>query len=85
MYLHLCSREYKVEKSMSQEIKNKGEIVIYQTPDGVAELDVRLEKDTVWLAQAQMVALFQRDRIIEWHPFMDGNHRIVSLLYRTFK
>ncbi|KAA6327101.1 hypothetical protein EZS27_023879 [termite gut metagenome] len=34
---------------MSQEIKNKGEIVIYQTPDGVAELDVRLENDTVWL------------------------------------
>ncbi|GHT69760.1 hypothetical protein AGMMS50239_37070 [Bacteroidia bacterium] len=27
---------------MHQEIKNKGEIVIYQTPDGVAELDVRL-------------------------------------------
>jgi prophage maintenance system killer protein len=49
---------------MSQEIKNKGEIVIYQTPDGVAELDVRLEQDTVWLTQAQMVALFQRDQSV---------------------
>jgi hypothetical protein len=43
---------------MSQEIKNKGEIVIYQTPDGIAELDVRLEKDTVWLTQEQIAQLF---------------------------
>ncbi|KAA6331820.1 hypothetical protein EZS27_019615 [termite gut metagenome] len=49
---------------MSQETRNKGEILIYQTPDGVAELDVRLENDTVWLTQAQMVALFQRDRTV---------------------
>ncbi|GHT72248.1 cytochrome c [Bacteroidia bacterium] len=49
---------------MCQEIKNQGEIVIYQTPDGVAELDVRLENETVWLTQAQMVALFQRDQSV---------------------
>ncbi|GHS90223.1 hypothetical protein FACS1894201_11640 [Bacteroidia bacterium] len=49
---------------MCPEIKNKGEIVIYQTPDGVAELDVRLEQDTVWLTQAQMVALFERERTV---------------------
>jgi prophage maintenance system killer protein len=49
---------------MCQEIKNKGEIVIYQTQDGVAELDVRLENDTVWLTQAQMVALFERDQSV---------------------
>jgi fido (protein-threonine AMPylation protein) len=30
-------------------------------------------------------ALKLRDRIIEGHPFMDGNHRIASLLYMTFK
>ncbi|GHT30730.1 cytochrome c [Bacteroidia bacterium] len=49
---------------MGQEIKNKGEIVIYQTPDGVAELDVRLEQDTVWLTQAQMVELFERNQSV---------------------
>lgn len=37
---------------------NKGEIIIYSTPDGRTALDVRLEEDTVWLTQAQMVELF---------------------------
>ncbi|MDR3286749.1 MAG: hypothetical protein LBT27_04840 [Prevotellaceae bacterium] len=41
---------------------NKGEIIIYQTPDGTTNLDVRLEEDTVWLTQAQMTALFQTTR-----------------------
>ncbi|MDR1974848.1 MAG: virulence RhuM family protein, partial [Bacteroidales bacterium] len=49
---------------MCQEIMNKGEIVIYQTPDGIAELDVHVEGDTVWLTQAQMVALFERDQSV---------------------
>ena len=35
-----------------------GEIIIYQTPDGTTGLDVRLEDDTVWLTQSQMVELF---------------------------
>jgi hypothetical protein len=43
---------------------NKGEIIIYQTPDGITSLDVRLEEDTVWLTQAQMVELFGRDRTV---------------------
>lgn len=34
-------------------------IVIYQTADGRTQLDVKLEDDTVWLTQAQMVELFQ--------------------------
>ena len=34
-------------------------IIIYQTEDGQARIDVRLEHDTVWLTQAQMVELFQ--------------------------
>lgn len=33
-------------------------IVIYQTDDGQATIEVRLEQDTVWLSQAQMVELF---------------------------
>ena len=37
-------------------------IVIYQTEDGQTQIDVRLEKETVWLTQAQMAELFQTDR-----------------------
>ncbi len=36
-------------------------VVIYQSADGEASLDVRLEQETVWLSQAQMVNLFERD------------------------
>lgn len=38
---------------------NQGEIVMYQ-PDETIRLEVRLENDTVWLTQAQIVALFQK-------------------------
>ena len=43
---------------------DKGEIIIYQSSDGQTELDVRLEGDSVWLSQAQMTHLFQRDRTV---------------------
>ncbi len=39
--------------------KSKGEIVIYKAPDGSSQIDVRLEEETVWLTQVQMVSLFQ--------------------------
>lgn len=38
---------------------NKGEIIIYQTPDGKSQLDVKLDNETVWLSQTQMIDLFQ--------------------------
>jgi len=34
-------------------------IIIYQTNDGLINLEVKMDKDTVWLTQAQMVELFQ--------------------------
>lgn len=37
---------------------DKGEIIIYKTPDGQASIDVKLEDETVWLTQAQMAELF---------------------------
>jgi len=43
---------------------NEGEILIYQTEDGSAVTEVRLEAETVWLTQAQMVALFGRDQSV---------------------
>ena len=41
-----------------------GEIVLYDAEDGKATIDVRLQDETVWLTQAQMVALFQRDQSV---------------------
>ena len=41
---------------------NIGEIIIYQTPDGLASVNVRLENDTVWLSQEMMGTLFEKDR-----------------------
>ena len=40
---------------------NTGEIIIYQTSDGSTALDVRLEKDTIWINRQQMAELFDRD------------------------
>ncbi|MDR0955229.1 MAG: virulence protein RhuM/Fic/DOC family protein [Rikenellaceae bacterium] len=45
-------------------MQGKGEIIIYQAPDGTTDLDVRLENDTVWLTQAQMIELFARERSV---------------------
>ena len=42
---------------------NKGEIVMYQ-PDETIRLEVRLDDDTVWLTQAQMAELFQKDQSV---------------------
>ena len=42
----------------------KGEIVIYQTKGGKTSLEVKLEKDTVWLTQQQLTHLFDRDRTV---------------------
>lgn len=41
---------------------DRGEIIIYQTPDGITNLDVRLENETIWLTQAQMVDLFDSSK-----------------------
>jgi hypothetical protein len=41
---------------------NRGEIIIYQDPNGTAQLDVRLEEETVWLMQEQIAYLFGTKR-----------------------
>jgi len=41
-----------------------GEIILYQSKDGQAALDVHLQNETVWLTQAQMEKLFQRDQSV---------------------
>lgn len=53
-----------------------GEVIVYQAPDAQVRVDVRLERDAVWLTQAQMVDLFRRDQsVISRHVrnvFADG-------------
>lgn len=41
---------------------NKGQILLYQTPDGEARIEVRLQDETVWLNLEQMAELFQRNK-----------------------
>lgn len=41
-----------------------GEIVLYRAPDGTVSLEVRLQRETIWLTQAQMVSLFGRDQSV---------------------
>lgn len=40
--------------------ENTGEIIIYQSDDGIVQLDVRLENETVWLTQEQLGLLFNK-------------------------
>jgi hypothetical protein len=42
--------------------ENRGNIIIYQSEDGVVRLDVRLEEKTVWLTIDQMAELFGKSR-----------------------
>ena len=44
-------------------MNQQGEIILYQ-PDETIKLEVRMEDETVWLTQAQMVDLFQRDQSV---------------------
>lgn len=39
-----------------------GDIIIYQTEDGLTKIDVKVENETVWLSQQQMAELFKTSR-----------------------
>ena len=41
---------------------SNNQIIIYQTEDGQTQVDVRLENETVWLTQAQMVEIYQSSK-----------------------
>ena len=45
-------------------MNERDQVIIYQTEDGQTQVDVRMENDTVWLTQAQMAELFQKDRTV---------------------
>ncbi len=64
------------------------QLLIYQTPDGQTQIDVKLEGETVWLSQARMVELFGKNkRTISEHIrniFKEGELQ-ESLVVRNFR
>ena len=41
---------------------DKGQFLLYQTPDGDSQIEVKLQNDTFWLSLDQMAELFQRNK-----------------------
>ena len=62
--------------------QNTGDIIIYQTEDGLTKINVKLDNDTVWLNQQQMSELFQSSRtnIVEHikHIYEEGELTVES-------
>jgi prophage maintenance system killer protein len=43
---------------------SRGDVMVFEDPAGQVRVDVRVERDTVWLTQAQMAELFGRERSV---------------------
>ena len=52
----------KVKARGEAELNNHGEILIYQSEDGLTNIEVKMQDETVWLSQQQMADLFQTSR-----------------------
>ena len=65
-----------------------GEVILYQTEDGLTKIDVRFEDETVWLTQAQLCDLYQtsKSNISEHikHIFAEGELEEASVI-RKFR
>ena len=48
--------------SENKKAENLGDIIIYQTDDGITRIDVKFEDETVWLTQAQLCELYQTSK-----------------------
>ena len=46
----------------NNEYNMTSDILIYQNQDGNIKIDMRLQEETVWLTQAQMGQLFNKDK-----------------------
>ena len=74
---------------MEQNIGNTGDIIIYQTEDGLTKINVKLNNETVWLNQQQLVMLYQssKSNISEHikHIFAEGelDEKSVVRKFRT--
>lgn len=64
------------------------ELLLYQTEDGQTRVQVRLENETVWLAQKQMAELFQKDvRTISEHirNIFEEGELVEQAVFRKFR
>lgn len=68
--------------------ENQGNIIIYQTDDGMTHIDVKFEDETVWLTQTQLCELYQtsKSNISEHikHIFEEGELEEISVV-RKFR
>lgn len=62
----------------------RGELIVYESKDGKANIEVRLQDETVWLSRRQMAELFDRDyKTVSKHinnVFKDGELRKNSVV-----
>ena len=47
---------------MNPNLKNNGDVIIYQSEDGATKINVNLQDETVWLSQQQLVELYHTSR-----------------------
>ena len=47
---------------INDEMEKKSQLIIYQNINGEIKIDVHLENETVWLNQAQMAELFNKNK-----------------------
>ena len=47
---------------MNLNLKNSGDVIIYQSEDGATKINVNLQDETVWLSQQQLVELYHTSR-----------------------
>ena len=45
-------------------MKKNNQLIIYQTEDGKVKIETHFENETVWLSQAQISKLFQKERSV---------------------
>ena len=73
---------------MNSNNPNTGDILIYQSEDGLTHIDVRMEQETVWLTQQQLCELYQtsKSNVSEHikHIFEDGELE-PELVVRKFR
>jgi len=45
-----------------KDIENKGETIIYESEEGKSNIVVKLNDETVWLSQSQLIELYQTSK-----------------------
>ena len=73
---------------MNLNLKNSGDVIIYQSEDGATKINVNLQDETVWLSQQQLVELYHasKSNISEHikHIFEEGELQESSVI-RKFR